>query len=190
MAPVVKAITGNEKSWVDFMMRFELGLEEPQPKRARISALTIAVSYIVGGLIPLAPYILLSDVQKGLYYSVGVTLLALAVFGWVKGTLHRDQSVQGRAANRRDRRACGYGGVSDCQAHQLERWKNALTQRTQKAQRKSSRVLGFQIPVNEISRLRWILPTLNLEIGVPGFRTSIRSHSGGKAAALTRSTLR
>jgi VIT1/CCC1 family predicted Fe2+/Mn2+ transporter len=86
MAPVVNAITGNEKSWVDFMMRFELGLEEPQPKRARVSALTIAASYIVGGLIPLAPYILLSDVQKGLWYSVGVTLLALAVFGWVKGT--------------------------------------------------------------------------------------------------------
>jgi len=85
MAPVVKAITGNDKSWVDFMMRFELGLEEPQPKRARTSALTIAVSYIVGGLIPLAPYILLTDVQMGLYYSVGVTLLALAVFGWVKG---------------------------------------------------------------------------------------------------------
>jgi VIT1/CCC1 family predicted Fe2+/Mn2+ transporter len=85
MAPVVSAITGNQKSWVDFMMRFELGLEEPQPKRARISALTIAISYIVGGLIPLAPYILLRDVQTGLWWSVGVTLLALAVFGWVKG---------------------------------------------------------------------------------------------------------
>jgi VIT1/CCC1 family predicted Fe2+/Mn2+ transporter len=85
MAPVVNAITGNEKAWVDFMMRFELGLEEPQPKRARVSALTIAASYIVGGLIPLAPYMLLPDVQHALYYSVGVTLLALAVFGWVKG---------------------------------------------------------------------------------------------------------
>ena len=67
------------------MMRFELGLEEPQPKRARISALTIAMSYIVGGMIPLAPYMLLSNVRTGLWYSVGVTLLALAVFGWVKG---------------------------------------------------------------------------------------------------------
>jgi VIT1/CCC1 family predicted Fe2+/Mn2+ transporter len=85
MSPVVKAITGNQKSWVDFMMRFELGLEEPEPKRARISAVTIAMSYIVGGLIPLAPYILLSNVQMGLWWSVGVTLLALAVFGWVKG---------------------------------------------------------------------------------------------------------
>ncbi len=85
MSPVVKAITGNQKSWVDFMMRFELGLEEPQPRRARISALTIAFSYIVGGMIPLTPYILAADVQTGLWISVGVTLLALAVFGWVKG---------------------------------------------------------------------------------------------------------
>jgi vacuolar iron transporter family protein len=85
MAPVVKAITSDQKSWVDFMMRFELGLEEPQPKRARFSALTIAASYIVGGLIPLAPYMILSDVRTGLWYSVAVTLLALAVFGWVKG---------------------------------------------------------------------------------------------------------
>jgi vacuolar iron transporter family protein len=85
MAPAVKAITGNDKAWVDFMMRFELGLEEPQPKRARISAMTIAFSYIVGGLIPLAPYMILPDVQTGLWYSVAVTLLALAVFGWVKG---------------------------------------------------------------------------------------------------------
>lgn len=85
MSPVVKAITGNQKAWVDFMMRFELGLEEPQPKRARISAFTIAVSYVVGGLIPLAPYILFSNVQTGLWCSVGVTLLALGVFGFVKG---------------------------------------------------------------------------------------------------------
>ena len=85
MAPVVKAITGDQNRWVDFMMRFELGLEEPQPKRARSSALTIAMSYIVGGMMPLAPYMLLSNVRAGLWWSIGVTLLALAVFGWVKG---------------------------------------------------------------------------------------------------------
>jgi len=85
MAPVVQAITGDQARWVDFMMRFELGLEEPQPSRARVSALTIAVSYVVGGLIPLAPYMLLSDLQTGLWFSVGVTLLALAIFGAVKG---------------------------------------------------------------------------------------------------------
>ncbi len=55
MAPVVQAICGNQKHWVDFMMRFELGLELPDPGRANRSALTIAVSYVVGGLIPLSP---------------------------------------------------------------------------------------------------------------------------------------
>jgi vacuolar iron transporter family protein len=85
MAPAVKAITGNDKAWVDFMMRFELGLEEPQPKRARTSALTIAASYVVGGLIPLAPYMIYSDVRTGLSYSVVVTLIAMAAFGWIKG---------------------------------------------------------------------------------------------------------
>ena len=82
---MVNAIIGDQKTWVDFMMRFELGLEEPDPTRARISAFTIAVSYIVGGLIPLAPYMLLADVRTGLWCSVAVTLLALAVFGFVKG---------------------------------------------------------------------------------------------------------
>src|SRR5215469_1198217 len=72
MAPVVTAITSNQKNWVDFMMRFELGLEEPDPKRANRSAATIAGSYIVGGIIPLAPYILLPDVITALYFSVGI----------------------------------------------------------------------------------------------------------------------
>jgi len=85
MAPVVSAITGNQKRWVDFMMRFELGLEEPDPGRAGRSAATIAASYIVGGLVPLAPYILISRVAPALWVSVGVTLLALFVFGSIKG---------------------------------------------------------------------------------------------------------
>jgi vacuolar iron transporter family protein len=85
MAPVVTAITGNQKKWVDFMMRFELGLEPPDPTRAARSAGTIAASYIVGGLIPLAPYILLRQITPALWVSVGVTLLALFVFGSIKG---------------------------------------------------------------------------------------------------------
>jgi vacuolar iron transporter family protein len=84
MAPVVTAITGNQKKWVDFMMRFELGLEPPDPARAARSAGTIALSYIVGGMIPLAPYILLHEIVPALWVSVGVTLLALFVFGSVK----------------------------------------------------------------------------------------------------------
>ncbi len=66
-------------------MRFELGLEEPDPKRALRSALTIAVSYIVGGIIPLAPYIVFHDIKTAFNFSVLFTLAALAVFGFVKG---------------------------------------------------------------------------------------------------------
>lgn len=85
MEPIVKAITGDQKKWVDFMMRFELGLEEPDPSRAARSAATIAASYIVGGLIPLAPYIVMHTIQPALWVSVGVTLSALFVFGAIKG---------------------------------------------------------------------------------------------------------
>ena len=67
------------------MMRFELGLEQPDPSRAWKSALTIAVAYIVGGVIPLSAYLLLSDVYSALRLSALVTLIALAVFGGVKG---------------------------------------------------------------------------------------------------------
>src|SRR6202167_2608336 len=87
MEPVVTAITGNQKRWVYFMMRFELGLEQPDPARAARSAATIAASYIVGGLIPLAPYVLMQEIVPALRVSVVVTLLALLVFGAIKGQL-------------------------------------------------------------------------------------------------------
>ena len=85
VAAVVDSIRADKKRWVDFMMRFELGLEEPDPKRARNSALTIALSYIAGGMVPLAPYFFITSVHSALLASVGVTLLALLVFGYVKG---------------------------------------------------------------------------------------------------------
>ncbi len=85
VASVVTAIRTDKKRWVDFMMRFELGLEEPDPKRARNSALTIAVSYVVGGMVPLSPYFFTPSVRTGLAWSVAVTLVALLVFGYVKG---------------------------------------------------------------------------------------------------------
>lgn len=84
MAPVVQAICGNQQHWVDFMMRFELGLERPEHGRANRSALTIAVSYVIGGLIPLAPYMSLTNVIPALRFSVVITILALAMFGFVK----------------------------------------------------------------------------------------------------------
>jgi VIT1/CCC1 family predicted Fe2+/Mn2+ transporter len=83
--PILAAFEARPKVWVDWMMRFELGLEEPDPKRAVTSALTIAASYIVGGLIPLAPYMITPDSHTALLYSVGATLVALAAFGYVKG---------------------------------------------------------------------------------------------------------
>jgi VIT1/CCC1 family predicted Fe2+/Mn2+ transporter len=83
--PVVDAIRGDKKRWVDFMMRFELGLEEPDPRRARRSALTIALSYIAGGMVPLAPYFFFRSVHSAMIGSVVVTLIALFVFGYVKG---------------------------------------------------------------------------------------------------------
>lgn len=85
ITPVVDAIRANRKRWVDFMMRFELGLERPDPKRARRSAATIAGSYIAGGMIPLLPYILFNDAPVALAFSVCVTLIALFVFGYIKG---------------------------------------------------------------------------------------------------------
>jgi VIT1/CCC1 family predicted Fe2+/Mn2+ transporter len=85
VASVVHAVRADKKRWVDFMMRFELGLEEPDPKRASRSALTISLSYIAGGLVPLAPYLLLKTVHYALVGSVIVTLLALLVFGYIKG---------------------------------------------------------------------------------------------------------
>ena len=83
--PVVDAMTKQPKQWVDFMMRFELGLERPDPKRARTSAAMIASAYIVGGLIPLAPYMLMHNSRTALSFSVSVTLVALFVFGLIKG---------------------------------------------------------------------------------------------------------
>src|SRR5216110_2088192 len=83
--PVVDAMRHKPKEWVDFMMRFELGLEKPNPKRARNSAAVIAASYVVGGLIPLAPYMLLKSAPAALTISVAMTLAALFLFGWIKG---------------------------------------------------------------------------------------------------------
>lgn len=84
-APVIQAMTRRPKQWVDFMMRFELGLEEPDPKRALQSALTIACSYIAGGIIPLAPYMAMHSAHGALVWSIVVTLIALGIFGYIKG---------------------------------------------------------------------------------------------------------
>lgn len=74
----------DKKKWVDFMMKYELGLEKPDPKRALKSGLNIGLSYIVGGLVPLSPYFFVEEPTTGLKYSAIITLICLFIFGWLK----------------------------------------------------------------------------------------------------------
>jgi VIT1/CCC1 family predicted Fe2+/Mn2+ transporter len=116
LTPVVNAIAADQKRWVDFMMRFELGFEEPDPKRARNSAVTIAASYIAGGLVPLAPYMLLSRLEPALAFSIAVTLAALFVFGFVKGKMTGISPWRGGV------QTSVIGGLASAAAFTLARW--------------------------------------------------------------------
>ncbi len=81
--------------WVDFMMRYELGLEKPEANRASKSAITIGVSYIIGGIIPLSPYFFINNSQIALYYSCGITLVCLFVFGYFKSRVTGQDPISG-----------------------------------------------------------------------------------------------
>ena len=94
IAPILQAFERNHPAWVEFMMRFELGLEEPDPRRALRSASTIAGAYIAGGMIPLSPYMFESSPRKALLISVAVTIVALAIFGYVKGRFTGTQPIR------------------------------------------------------------------------------------------------
>jgi VIT1/CCC1 family predicted Fe2+/Mn2+ transporter len=93
-APVVAALRRRPEAWRDFMLRFELGLEKPDPRRAVRSGAVIATAYVAGGLIPLAPYMLLASATAALPWSIAVTGGALAVFGWIKGRLTGTRPVR------------------------------------------------------------------------------------------------
>lgn len=80
-------IAKDKKQWVDFMMKYELGLDEPHPKRAAKSALNIGLSYIVGGIIPLSPYFFINNSTEALKISVIATLICLFVFGYFKSKM-------------------------------------------------------------------------------------------------------
>ncbi|XP_043703608.1 vacuolar iron transporter 1 [Telopea speciosissima] len=82
--PVVNALRKKPQAWLEFMMKFELGLEKPDPKRALQSAVTIAIAYIVGGIAPLLPYMFIPIAKKATLASVGLTLVALLIFGYAK----------------------------------------------------------------------------------------------------------
>lgn len=81
---VVAELEKDKDKWVEFMMKFELGLEEPHLNAARKSAITIALSYVAGGFIPLAPYFFAPNSQEGLVFSIVITLIALFIFGFFK----------------------------------------------------------------------------------------------------------
>jgi VIT1/CCC1 family predicted Fe2+/Mn2+ transporter len=80
-------ISKDKKQWVDFMMKFELGLAKPDPKRATKSALNIGLSYAVGGIIPLSPYFFIDDSREALKFSVVATLICLFIFGYFKSKI-------------------------------------------------------------------------------------------------------
>ena len=80
-------IAKDKKQWVDFMMKFELGLDKPDPKRATKSALNIGISYAVGGIIPLSPYFFIDDSREALKFSVVATLICLFIFGYFKSKI-------------------------------------------------------------------------------------------------------
>ena len=88
-------LSKDKKKWVDFMMKFELGLEEPHPKRARNSALTIGTSYIVGGLLPLMAYFFTSKPADGLILSIIITTICLFTFGYFKSKVTGQPTIYG-----------------------------------------------------------------------------------------------
>src|SRR5580698_6415500 len=91
----VEEMTRDKDKWVDFMMKYELGLDKPDPERARKSAFNIGCSYIVGGLIPLSPYFFVSDGLQGLKISAAITLCCLFIFGYFKSKMTGVHPLQG-----------------------------------------------------------------------------------------------
>lgn len=81
---LAEELSKDTEKWVDFMMKYELGLERPDPNRASKSAITIGLSYVVGGMIPLSPYFFTATPAMGLHISAIITLICLFVFGFVK----------------------------------------------------------------------------------------------------------
>lgn len=91
----VEEMTKDKKVWVEFMMKYELGLDKPNPKRARKSAFNIGMSYIVGGFVPLTPYFFTDDVITALKYSAIITLVCLFIFGYFKSRITGVNALMG-----------------------------------------------------------------------------------------------
>ena len=114
--PIVESLAARPKDFADFMMRFELGLEKPNPKRALQSGGTIGGAYIFGGLIPLVPYILFDEIYTALLWSVVITVIALFVFGYIKGTFTGTTPLKSAI------QTCLIGSVAAATAFLVARW--------------------------------------------------------------------
>ncbi len=82
---VAESLKSRKDDWINFKMKFDLGIDEPDRNQSLKSAVTIGVSYIIGGSIPLLPYIFISDLTRALIFSISLTLVALMVFGYLRG---------------------------------------------------------------------------------------------------------
>jgi VIT1/CCC1 family predicted Fe2+/Mn2+ transporter len=107
----VEDLSKDKDKWVNFMMRYELNLDKPDPNRARNSALTIGISYVIGGFIPLFPYFLTNIPDQGLLYSCVTTLLCLFIFGWFKSKVTGMNPLNGAL------RVTAIGGVAAAAAY-------------------------------------------------------------------------
>lgn len=114
--PIVESLAARPADFADFMMRFELGLEKPNPKRALQSGGTIGGAYIFGGLIPLAPYILFDEIRTALLWSVVITVIALFVFGYIKGTFTGTKPLKSAI------QTCLIGSVAAATAYLVASW--------------------------------------------------------------------
>jgi VIT1/CCC1 family predicted Fe2+/Mn2+ transporter len=92
---IADELAKNKDKWVDFMMKYELGLEKPDANRARNSAATIGISYIIGGLIPLSAYFLTQTPYQGLLISALLTVICLFIFGYFKSKVTGQPPLKG-----------------------------------------------------------------------------------------------
>ena len=115
ISPILNFFRARPSLWIDFMMRFELGLDRPDRVRGRQSALTIAFSYMVGGLVPLLPYMVFRDIFLAFRFSIVATLSALFIFGFVKG------QFTGISALRSAFQTVGIGGLAATAAFAIAR---------------------------------------------------------------------
>ena len=137
--PIVEALRRQSHKWIDFMMRFELGLERPDPKRALTSAITIGGAYAAGGFVPLAPYMFTRNTTTALFVSIGTTLLRVVGFWVHQRTLHRHAADAQRPADGADRKRGGGRCFHDRESDILRQWsvasgqfkKNSTTQGSQ-----------------------------------------------------------